>query len=163
VTSLDLARRALLRGRSRSEAPKRPPFALAEDLFTEACTRCGDCLRACPEGILIAADGGFPEVDFRRGGCTFCGDCVTACATGALLASTAPAWSLQPRIDDTCLARRGVHCQSCRDVCEPEAVRFAYRGSVPVPEIDADTCNGCGACVAACPADAIAMIHREAA
>ncbi|HRQ65145.1 MAG TPA: ferredoxin-type protein NapF [Xanthomonadaceae bacterium] len=160
----DLSRRALLRGHHGSVVPPgRPPWALAEAGFSEACTRCGDCLAACPEGILVAGDGGFPEVDFRRGACTFCGDCVKACASGALSAAISPAWALRARVDHTCLARRGVHCQSCRDACEPEAIRFAYLGSVPVPEVDLDACSGCGACVAACPADAIAVLHAETA
>lgn len=156
-------RRAFLRGRVRVQAhPLRPPWAHAELSFVDACTRCGDCLAACPEKILVAADGGFPEIDFTRGGCTFCGECVSACAAGAL-SREASTRAIVARVDDGCLAGRGVHCQSCRDVCEPEAVRFEYRHSVPVPQIDFDACSGCGACVASCPADAISMIHAEAA
>jgi ferredoxin-type protein NapF len=157
----DLQRRALLRGRTRPAAlPLRPPWALDESSFIDACTRCGDCLTACPEGILAAAEGGFPGVDFGRGGCTWCGDCVDACAAGALRRTPmAPPWALAPVVADACLAHRGVHCQSCRDACEPEAVRFAYLGAVPVPAIDTDLCTGCGSCVAACPVDAIAMRH----
>lgn len=157
------ARRAFLRGHARPQTtPLRPPWALAELQYFDACTRCGDCLAACPEQILVAGDGGFPEIDFSRGGCSFCGKCEATCAAGALFRDASP-WSIFARVDDACLARRGVHCQSCRDACEPEAVRFEYRHSVPVPHVDLDACSGCGACVAVCPADAISMIRAEAA
>jgi len=63
---VDLNRRSLFRGR---RAPAlRPPWARRPDeAFTDACTRCGDCQRACPEGIVVVADGGFPALDFRQG------------------------------------------------------------------------------------------------
>jgi ferredoxin-type protein NapF len=160
MAEADLARRALLRGQSAAAArPLRPPWALPEARFVEACTRCGDCIGVCPEAIIVRGDGGFPEVDFRRGACTFCGACVEACAPRALRELDADPWDLTARVGGACLARHGVHCQTCRDICDVLAVSFVHRRAVPEPVIDAAACTGCGACVAACPAEAIGMRH----
>ncbi|HRE18852.1 MAG TPA: hypothetical protein PLW86_17585, partial [Rhodocyclaceae bacterium] len=76
---MDLARRQFLRARTTTvPAPLRPPWVVDEAAFTAACTRCGDCLGACPTGLLHAGPGKFPVADFNRGHCTFCGDCSRA-------------------------------------------------------------------------------------
>jgi len=140
-------------------APLRPPWALAEDAFAARCTRCGDCLGACPTGILAKGRGGFPHVDFTRGECTFCGKCVDACKPRALARRGAAApWTLKARIGDACLALQGVVCRSCGDRCEARAIRFRLApGGVARPALDGAACTGCGACVAVCPAGVITM------
>jgi len=153
-----VSRRQFLRGEIRQARPVlRPPWARDSAHFPELCTRCGDCLRACPAGILRAGDGGFPETHFENGECTFCGDCVSACQPGALLRAVAP-WRLAPAIDDTCLAQRGIVCQVCADQCDARAIRFPPRlDAVAVPVPDPSACTGCGACVAPCPVRAISL------
>jgi pyruvate formate lyase activating enzyme len=42
------------------------------------CVRCGECAKACPEGIAQIAGK-----DADRAACTYCGACVRACPTGA--------------------------------------------------------------------------------
>jgi len=66
---------------------RRPPGALAERWFLEACTRCGACVAACPEGTLIAVDGDAPRARVETHPCTMCVDvpCAAACETGALV------------------------------------------------------------------------------
>ncbi len=159
----DPARRAFLRGRARPEpAPLRPPWA-AED-FETACTGCGDCLSACPEAILVRGAGGLPEVDFARGECSFCRACVEACSEPAFAPEADPPWHLEVRIGEDCLARRGVLCQSCGDSCPEAAIRFApLLGAAPQPAVDAEACSGCGACVSACPAEAVAVLAADPA
>ena len=75
---INLSRRGLLRGRLTTPKPGvQLPWSVSWDEFITDCTRCGDCLTACPEQILVKGDGGFPTVDFLRGECTFCADTET--------------------------------------------------------------------------------------
>lgn len=156
---MDVSRRGFFRGRPRAKAEIRPPWALPAGQFGDRCTRCNDCLGACPEHILVVSDGGFPAVHFTRGGCTFCGACVDACKPQALRRAQDQApWSLTAVIGPACLPRHGVECRSCGDFCDARAIRFAPRiGGSPLPEIDRERCTGCGACVAPCPVTAITM------
>lgn len=156
---VDVSRRGFLRGRPRPKAEIRPPWALAEAAFIDRCTRCNDCLPACPQAILIAGDGGYPTVDFSRAECTFCGECVKVCRPQALLRDNdRTPWAIKALISDLCLARRGVECRVCGDFCDVRAIRFTPRlGGSPLPEIATGQCTGCGACLAPCPSQAIAI------
>ncbi len=167
-------RRNFLRGRFSmppqvpSVPPLRPPWARAEAEFLRLCTRCGDCVRACPTGIIVgAADASdaSPKVDFSRGECTFCGDCRRVCPSGALQPAAdaggngAPLpWTLRADIGVSCLGHQRVECRVCEDQCGVAAIRIRPRiGGAGIPEVDFERCNGCGACVAPCPVGAIAV------
>ncbi len=157
---VDAGRRAFFRGRSRPREQIRPPWARREDEFIDRCTRCNDCLTACPQHILVAGDGGYPTVDFSAGECTFCADCLKACQPQALLRADPeqPAWPYKAVIGEDCLPRQGVECRVCGDFCDVRAIRFPPRlGGNPLPEIDAEKCTGCGACVAPCPVVAVSV------
>jgi ferredoxin-type protein NapF len=134
-----------------------PPWTDAATLAT-ACTRCGACVAACPERIIVIAKSGLPAVDFHRGECTFCGDCASACPAPVFDRARAVPWWLNVRITSSCLAARRIVCQSCRDACPTGAIQFRPRpGGMSLPGIVADRCNGCGACVSVCPSDAISI------
>lgn len=154
-----ISRFQFLRGDfSGSNQALRPPWAVAEPVFVAACSRCGDCVRACPQQLLSAGRGGYPELSFANAECTFCGDCARACAPAALDARLPRPWTLVASIGDTCLTRRGVECRACADPCEVRAIRFRLRVGGPAhPELDPADCNGCGACYGSCPAGAIQM------
>ena len=67
----------------------RPPGALAEPGFSDTCSRCGDCVKACPaNAIKLIEDeaGGLPHIVARESPCVVCTDlsCMKICPTGAL-------------------------------------------------------------------------------
>jgi len=158
IHMFDMKRRQFFKGTRKHESfPLRPPWSLNESLFQEACTRCGDCLISCPEGILQREGlNGYPVVDFKLGECTFCKKCVDVCPTSALDQFQAEAWSAKADIKSQCLTQQGVICTTCSEQCEAGAIRFKPRlGKVSEPELNIDACTACGACVASCPTQAI--------
>lgn len=150
------SRRDFLRGRiSRPPAVLRPPWSLDEADFVAACTRCNACIAACPTRILESGPDG-PAVKFANGECTFCAKCVEACEPGALVRRDQPPWSARAAVGPECLALANVVCRTCGDACSAGAIRFHPRlGGAALPTVDPDLCNGCGACLAPCPAQAI--------
>ena len=159
-TMKPISRAQFLRGDRGGEKPVlRPPWALRESRFAEACDGCGDCVPACPERILKVNGRGLAEIDFSAGGCTFCGDCAVACPTGAISRSggdPGKAWQLTAGISADCLAMNGTACVRCIESCPEDAIlaRPALRGRTEMEVARAD-CTGCGACVASCPVRAI--------
>ncbi|WP_305075013.1 ferredoxin-type protein NapF [Propionivibrio sp.] len=149
-------------GRSTRVAPFRPPWSMPEAVFVDACTRCDDCVSACPTGLLKRGDGGFPVADFTAAACTFCGECSDACATSAISRELAAApWSFSIHIADGCLAHQRVECRVCGELCETKVIRFRPTlGGVSCPEVDHAACTGCGACLAPCPVGAITRVAR---
>jgi len=172
VFRMEPARRGFLRGRLPvpGGVVLRPPGALEESAFQKACTRCRGCLDACPTRIVRGGGGGYPEVDFTQGECTFCGACIAACTPRALVGTGGPPevsavralWSMRAQLDEGCLARHGVECRVCGEVCPERAIVFRPRlGGVALPALDVAQCTGCGACVAPCPARAISMERQQ--
>lgn len=163
--SIDYNRRGFLQGQRQStQSPPRLPWLRNESAFLDGCTQCGDCIAACETKIIIKGDGGYPQLDFARGECTFCGLCVQACKVDMFTDRDEHPWSYRALIADNCLNRHNVLCQSCKEICEPRAIRFSYSESrFPVPTINDTDCTGCGACVSVCPVDAISIstLSRE--
>ena len=138
---------------------------MSEAAFTDTCTRHGDCLKACPEKIIVTGRGGFPVVDFRYGECTFCGDCVDACRSGALappVSDDTRPWNARAAIGSSCLVLNGVLCRLCEESCETAAIRFRLVvGGHAVPRIEVPLCTGCGTCVSSCPSHAITVTETR--
>ena len=154
-----VSRRGFLTARPAPAFRPMPPGVSAAS--RAACTGCGDCVTACPQQILLVA-GGRVAIDFDRGECTFCSACATACAEPVF--ATPAVMAHRAVIGDSCLARRGTTCMSCRDACPEDAIRFVPRMGGPfLPDLSPAACTGCGACIAPCPADAIAMRPKEPA
>ncbi|TCS62475.1 ferredoxin-type protein NapF [Varunaivibrio sulfuroxidans] len=182
ITRADFLRGGFLRPnrKARRTQGPRPPWALDGDAFAARCTRCKVCVTACPEGILVMAEGQKdpdvarrdapsvdfpPSVDFLRGACTFCARCVGVCEPRALSrfsAETPPRirepWRIKAQISNRCLAMRGTTCRVCADPCPTRAITFkSHTAGHVFPEIDTCQCTGCGACYAPCPVNAISI------
>ncbi|MEQ9491018.1 MAG: ferredoxin-type protein NapF [Alphaproteobacteria bacterium] len=165
ASTIDQGRRRFLFARKQTEpAPFRPPWT-DETLLDSRCTGCGDCLRACPENVLKPGAGGYPVFDPFAGSreCTFCGECAAACNEDVFVTFRDPPWNIAAVLnEETCLAHRDIHCESCRDVCAEQAIRFRPRiGGPPTPTLEEAVCTGCGACISSCPANALSLKHKE--
>lgn len=157
-----LSRRNLLRGQWHRSSAIRPPWSIDEAQFIDGCTRCHACVDACETQVLIVKGDGFPEIDFQRAECTFCGRCVAACPEPVFISIESQPWQRKAIISTTCLTFQNVACRSCQDVCEPNAIKFKLRlGGIAQPELERDSCTGCGSCISSCPVQAITTSESD--
>jgi ferredoxin-type protein NapG len=139
----------------------RPPGALPEMAFLAACTRCGECVTACPPRVIQVAPAGAglaagtPYLDLRRSPCIACPTmpCAAACPTDAL---TVPArgWAgyRLARITflpERCVTFRGQPCRVCADRC-PVGERALTMDEQGHPVLRPEGCVGCGVCAREC-------------
>lgn len=153
------SRRQLFKGDTGSKhLPMRPPWTVDEALFTADCSRCDDCIRHCPEQIIIKGSGGFPEINFQHGECTFCGSCADICQSPVFTSTERQPWAYKASIGDRCITAKQVVCRTCVEQCDVEAISLKPKlGGVGSPELNLDLCTGCGACVGPCPTQAISI------
>lgn len=144
----------------------RPPGARGEDEFVGLCTRCGNCVGACPSGIIERDMGqsgwtGFltPVLTFEKDYCREdCVRCMQVCPSGALgrlsLDEKAGMKLGLPVVDmNLCLLGEDRDCSACKRWCPYDAIRYVFSETEYAlkPQIDIEKCTGCGACEAACP------------
>ncbi|MGI9508736.1 MAG: 4Fe-4S binding protein [Geminicoccaceae bacterium] len=61
-------------------------------------------------------------------------------------------------ISDRCLSLNGTVCRVCEEFCDEGAIRFRLLGQGrSEPVIDRERCTLCGACLPACPIEAISV------
>ncbi len=141
----------------------RPPGALAEPDFLQACTRCGECIEACPHDAIrsathrLRAAAGTPVVEPQRAPCLLCEDfpCVASCEPRALRGDALAVLGVARVQALDCLNRLGSPCSVCVERCPvPGAIAFAG----DVPEVEESLCTGCGQCQHACPAPQNAIL-----
>jgi len=162
------ARRELARRyREADEGPgehwARPPGAVPEDMFRQRCTRCGDCVPACPALAIREGPDGYPRIEPNVQACAVCEDplpCIESCETGALLPWPRASIRLGlARLDPpSCLVVQGRECRSCEVHCPfpGEAIRLTDQG----PKFVEASCTGCGLCAVVCPTRAITVGRR---
>jgi ferredoxin-type protein NapF len=157
----DPSKRRLFKGRINTPQTLRLPWIISETNFTSACTQCEKCISSCETNIIIKDKGGFPKVDFNLGECSFCNKCIDTCEEPLFTnrfsdENNHKAWPINIEINDTCLAKNNIYCQSCRDECEADVIKFEYhKSSIPQPSLNNLDCTQCGACIKTCPQNAI--------
>lgn len=152
---------------------QRPPGALRESDYLATCTRCTECVKACPVHAIItdgAVSGGAPFINSDSQPCVMCDSlaCMSACPTGAL--------AIVPRFDidmgtavwaeDLCLLSRQQPCEACVVTCPMGSAAIEQMGAEERREVRIHplACTGCGMCQNVCPASpaAIRVIPKAA-
>ena len=149
----------------------RPPYALKELDFILVCTRCDQCLEACPHDVIFKLPARLgarvmdtPALDLLNKGCHLCKDwpCVTACESGALSIPVVadnkePILPIIARAEintDTCLPYSGPECGACESSCP---VPGALYWDMTKPCINQELCIGCALCREVCIVDPSAV------
>ena len=144
----------------------RPPGAIDEGRFAGLCVRCGNCLKACPSGIIRpspASEGvaGFltPTISFTGGYCREdCRRCTEVCPSGAITRLSLEAKNKAriglAKVDPSiCLLLDDGECDICVRACPYRAITTVWSKEeyVALPAVNAEKCFGCGACQVICP------------
>ncbi len=130
----------------------RPPGAVGETLFLERCTQCGDCIKACPPGAIVAhGQDATPVLFADQSPCLLCEDfpCIAVCATGALLPVDGMAdvrMGIARVSYRLCTAGQG--CYACVSKCPTNALAMDV-ASLQLT-LAAEVCVGCGMCEMVC-------------
>lgn len=165
----------LTRRGHRTTSLLRPPGALAEADFLAACTRCGQCVQACPSDTLLLGDlrhalaSGTPYVESRLVPCNLCpGEeellCIAACPTAALQPVADPRdirMGVAVIDKSICLAFNGTICRTCWHACPYPYEAIVFDRQLR-PVVDEAVCIGCGLCDHACPTEPSAIPIRPA-
>jgi len=141
----------------------RPPGAVDEVAFLAGCTRCNECIKACPVNAIVHAPSRFreaagtPMIDPAVAGCVMCPDtpCITACKPAVLRLDRPLKMGVAWIQNLACLAHTGSFCSVCSERCPVENAIEVKAGK---PRIREDICTGCGTCASVCPAPTNAIV-----
>ncbi len=142
----------------------RPPGALPEDDFLDACARCFKCGNVCPNGCIKfhSPRAGIhkmftPYIKARERACVLCGECGNVCPTGALkkFVPNRDGWMADVKMGTArvnkamCYSYNGRTCGACYQAC-PLAGQAMKIGVFETPIMVPENCVGCGICEQAC-------------
>jgi len=139
----------------------RPPGAISERAFLQACSRCDECSNACPKDAIqkVPKKMGFlimdtPYIDPAKVPCVMCTElpCIPACPDGALLPVPGGPEDVQMGYaildKKKCQSYGHTFCQQCIIDCPiPGAIT---QNQEQQPIFHKDVCTGCGVCVRSC-------------
>lgn len=145
----------------------RPPGAVAEAQFMAGCTRCGDCIEACPYDAIRKAPGrlgpvaGTPIIEADTAACMMCEDfpCIASCNPGVLSSAIVPIMGTARIKPHLCLAHHHTTCTVCVERCPVDGAIAVADGQ---PTVDENLCTGCGVCRYVCPAPENAILLMPA-
>ncbi len=132
----------------------RPPGAVEETLFLDRCTKCSDCVDACPFDVIRHHKiDETPVIVAEESPCQLCEDfpCIDACETDALLPISVISdveMGLAKLSNHECTAAHG--CNACVSKCPQEAIIMNF--SIFQISVLEDRCVGCGICQQICKA-----------
>ncbi|MBN2173613.1 MAG: 4Fe-4S binding protein [Bacteroidales bacterium] len=150
----------------KKEFPVTPPGSISIAQFTGKCTACHLCISACPTHVLQPSLLHYglagimqPTMDYKASFCNFeCTLCSEICPTGAILPIEPEKKKLTQLgkahfIKENCIVYTDEKdCGACSEHCPTKAVNMVfYKGTLKIPEVNAEICVGCGACEYACP------------
>ena len=136
----------------------RPPGALPETSFRDTCSRCGNCVKACPAQCIkideMCVQGyGAPYIDPDVMSCVVCDGlvCMRDCPSGALAPTALGLIDMGTAFwnEEMCVRTTGDDCRICIEKCPIGTIAIElFDGRVRVNE---EGCIGCGVCQNCCP------------
>lgn len=145
----------------------RPPGAIEETSFLAGCTKCGECIDACPHDAIVKASNQFreaagtPTILADHAACMMCRDfpCIAACEPNVLTSLVPPTMGTAKVTEHLCLAHHGTTCTVCSERCPVDNAITVVDGK---PTVNESNCTGCGVCRYVCPAPENAILLMPA-
>ncbi len=155
--------------------PVTPPGVFDRQEFLERCTGCGLCISHCKTGVLRPSTTQYgllralhPVKDYDMAACDYsCTRCTKLCPTGALHPLTIEEKKhnsigiAKVNVKDCISWANDFQCGRCADSCPSGAITM-IRSGIPGrglwPDVDIESCIGCGACQYVCPSRPVKAI-----